>query len=47
MLGKVFGILCLVSLVFALAGGTIADVANAVPDGASRAIEVTVSLSVI
>jgi spore maturation protein A len=44
MLGKVFGILCLVSLVFALAGGTIADVANAVPDGASRAIEVTVSL---
>ncbi|MBQ8309590.1 MAG: spore maturation protein A [Clostridia bacterium] len=44
MLGKIFGILCLVALVFGGICGNMTDVANAIPDGAARAVEVTISL---
>ncbi len=44
MLGKIFGIFCLLSVVFGLVSGRIPQVANAIPDGAAGAVEVTLSL---
>ena len=44
MLGKTFGILSLFALVFALLAGRIQEVGNAVLDGTSAAVELTVSL---
>ena len=44
MLGKIFGILCLISLIFGICTGQITAVANAIPDGAAKALEVTLSL---
>jgi len=44
MLGKVFGILCLIALISACLCGNLSEVANAIPDGAARAVEVTISL---
>ena len=44
MLGKIFGILCAVSLVFGIACGRIDEVGGAVLDGASAAVTLTLSL---
>ncbi len=44
MLGKVFGILCLVSVVCALCTGNVTALGNAVLDGASGAVDVLLSL---
>ena len=44
MLGKIFGVICLISLVFGIAGGRGDALSGAVMDGASSAIELTVSL---
>ena len=44
MLGKIFGILCSVSLLFACLCGRLSDVAAAIPDGAAKAVEVTLTL---
>ena len=44
MLGKIFGILCMIALIFGICTGRIAEVANAIPDGAAKALEVTLSL---
>lgn len=44
MLGRVFGILTLLAIVFGIGSGRINEIANAVPDGASAALEVLLSL---
>ena len=44
MLGKIFGILCIVSVVFGIALGNGAELGNAVLDGASSAVSLTISL---
>ena len=44
MLGKTFGVLSLFALVFALFTGRVEEVGNAVLDGASAAVQLTVSL---
>ena len=44
MIGKIFGILCLISVIFGIALGNGAELANAVIDGASGAVALTVSL---
>ena len=44
MLGKIFGILCIVSVVFGIAFGNGAELGNAVLDGASSAVSLTISL---
>lgn len=44
MLGKIFGILCMIALIFGICTGRITEVANAIPDGAAKALEVTLSL---
>ncbi len=44
MLGKVFGVICLISLLFALLNGNAAALGSAVLDGAAKAIEVILSL---
>lgn len=44
LLGKIFGIFCLISFLFAVGTGNVEAVANAIPDGAASAIEVTLSL---
>ncbi len=44
MLGKIFGILCLLSVVFGFLGGRMTEVANAIPDGAASALQVVISL---
>ncbi len=44
MLGKIFGILCLLSLVFGLCNGNAPQLGSAVLDGAGRAVEVLLSL---
>lgn len=44
MLGKTFGVLSLFALVFALFTGHVEEVGNAVLDGASAAVQLTVSL---
>ena len=44
MLGKIFGTFCTLSLLFGALCGTLTDVAAASPDGAAKAIEVTLTL---
>ena len=44
MLGKIFGTFCALSLLFGALCGRLPDVASAIPDGASKAIEVTLTL---
>lgn len=44
MLGKIFGIFCILSLLFAIFNGTVAQVGDAVLDGAGKAVEVLLSL---
>ena len=44
MLGWVFGIICLISLVFAIATGNTAGLSNAVLDGAAQAVELVLTL---
>ncbi len=44
MLGKIFGILCVVAFVFGLLTGNVASLGNAILDGASGALQVTMSL---
>ena len=44
MLGKIFGIFCTLSLLFGALGGRLPEVAAAIPDGAAKAIEVTLTL---
>ena len=44
MLGKIFGIFCILSLLFAIFNGTVAQLGDAVLDGAGKAVEVLLSL---
>lgn len=44
MLGKIFGVLCLISLVFAIASGNVEALGGAVPDGAAGAVRILISL---
>ena len=44
MLGKIFGIFCTLSLLFGALCGRLPEVAAAIPDGAAKAIEVTLTL---
>lgn len=44
MLGKIFGVICTISFVFALFCGNMSSLAAAVLDGASEAVSLTVSL---
>ncbi len=44
MLGKIFGILTLLSILFGILTGNTEALGSAVPDGAARAVEVTLSL---
>jgi spore maturation protein A len=44
MLGKIFGALCGLSLVFGTLSKRLPEVASAIPDGAGKAIEVTLTL---
>ncbi len=45
MLGKIFGIMCLISFVFAAATGNMPALGNAVLDGAAGAVRLTISLA--
>ncbi|MBE6566482.1 MAG: spore maturation protein A [Ruminococcaceae bacterium] len=44
MLGKIFGALCGLSLLFGAFCGRLSEVAAAIPDGANKAVEVTLTL---
>lgn len=44
MLGKIFGVICTISFVFALFCGNMAELAGAVIDGAAEAVQITLSL---
>lgn len=44
MLGKIFGTLCTLALLFGIVCGKLPEVAAAIPDGASKAVEVTLTL---
>lgn len=44
MLGKIFGTLCILALLFGTVCGRLSEVAAAIPDGASKAVEVTLTL---
>lgn len=44
MLGKIFGILCVIALIFGIWNGNFAALGGAVLDGAAGAVQVTVSL---
>lgn len=44
MLGKIFGIICLLSLLCAVIGGNVEPLCRAALDGADRAVRITVSL---
>ena len=44
MLGKIFGVLCVFSLLFGIFCGRLTEVASAIPDGAAKAVEVTFTL---
>ena len=44
MLGKIFGAFCALSIIFGTLCGRLTDVASAVPDGASKAVSVTLTL---
>lgn len=44
MLGKCFSVICIVSVIFAIVTKNISNLSNAVVDGASRAVELSLSL---
>lgn len=44
MLGKIFGVICLLSLIFAVFSGNVTALGSAVLDGATDAVETTLSL---
>ncbi len=44
MLGKIFGVFTLTAVVFGFLNGRLGEVANAIPDGASTAVQVTITL---
>lgn len=44
MLGKIFGTFCTLSLLFGALCGKLPEVASAIPDGATKAVEVTLTL---
>ena len=44
MLGKIFGAFCSLSLVFGIICNRVPEVASAIPDGAGKAVEVTLTL---
>lgn len=44
MLGKIFGVFCVLSLLFGALCGKLTEVASAIPDGAGKAVEVTLTL---
>ena len=44
MIGKIFGALCGLSLLFGSLCGRLGEVASAIPDGANKAVEVTLTL---
>ena len=44
MLGKIFGAFCAFSLLFGAFCGRLSEVASAIPDGAQKAVEVTLTL---
>ncbi len=44
MIGRIFGVLCLLSLIFGVACGNVTELANAIPDGAAGAVRVILSL---
>lgn len=44
MLGKIFGVFCALSLLFGALCGKLTEVASAIPDGAGKAVEVTLTL---
>ena len=44
MLGKIFGVFCSLSLVFGVICNRVPEVASAIPDGAGKAVEVTLTL---
>ena len=44
MLGKIFGTFCTLSLLFGILCGKLTNVAAAIPDGAAKAVEVTLTL---
>ena len=44
MLGKIFGTLCALALLFGALCGQLHEVASAIPDGAAKAVDVTLSL---
>lgn len=45
MLGKIFGILCIISFIFAVFTGNMANIGEAVINGASGAVTLTISLT--
>ena len=44
MLGKIFGVICVLALIFGALCGNLTEVASAIPDGADKAVEVTLIL---
>ena len=44
MIGKIFGVICGLSLLFGTLCGRLPEIAAAIPDGASKAVQVTISL---
>ena len=44
MLGKIFGVLCLLSVLFGVLCQRLPEVASAIPDGAGKAVNVTLTL---
>ena len=44
MLGKIFGVICVLALIFGTLCGNLTEVASAIPDGAAKAVEVTLTL---
>lgn len=44
MLGKCFSVICIISVIFAIVTKNISNLSNAVVDGASRAVELSLSL---
>ncbi len=45
MIGKIFGVICLIALLFGIYSGNGAALGGAIPDGAAKALEVTLSLT--
>jgi len=45
MIGKIFGILCIISVIFGIITGNIAEIGKASVDGAAKAVELTITLA--